>query len=74
MIEETDRFTAVAPDGTKCTIVELTKMISHRAYSGTTTIPGPKEYKTSSGRDINPLAGGKFEDVLSGKIYVRNDD
>lgn len=71
MIEETDRFTAVAEDGAQCTVVELTRMISHRSLSGTRILPGSREYKTSSGRDINPLSDGLFEDVLSGKVYRR---
>ncbi|KQQ94974.1 hypothetical protein [Massilia sp. Leaf139] len=74
MLEETDSFIAVAEDGSTCTIIELTKMIAHRALSGTKMIPGAREYQTSSGRHINPLGGDVFEDVLTNKRYTRQPD
>lgn len=72
-IIETDRFTAVAADGRRHTIVELTETLDATTLSSSQRqeIPGMKRYRTTTGKPVNANADGSFTLVESGLVLKR---
>jgi hypothetical protein len=65
-IRQSDRFLAVASDGSSHEIIEFTQYIDVSSRGGHGEAPGLKSYRLANGDSVNAVGDGEFEVVFGG--------
>ena len=74
-MEHRHYFRAAAEDGVTCTIYELVETHAHRSSmsGGSSASDGFAELRGENGEVFNRVAKGRYQDLLTKKIFVSDD-